>query len=257
MTKVQQKDDYWRLVQRGESIVDRPRAYGVRRVKSWQNACVRWLRENLPESGLAEDAVLVSPPSDPRYGTRGIKSSDVRNVQRVLKILYRARDLLPFLNDNREQQAPRPENVRKVFVVHGHNDALKTSVARLLEKLDLQPIILHEEPNRGRTVIEKFLDNSDVAFAVVLLTGDDRGGPVKESPEKYHLRSRQNVIFELGYFIGTLGRKRIAAIYQQNVDIPSDYSGVLFIPHDDLGVWQLHLAREIRAAGIKVDLNRL
>jgi predicted nucleotide-binding protein len=257
MTKAEQKDRYSKLVERGENIVRRSRAFRVRSVKSWQNASVRWLRENLPESGLAEDIILVSPPTgSPSSGGR-MSSSDIRNVQRVLKVLYRARDLLPFLDDGKKQQAPHPENVRKVFIVHGHNDALKVSVARLLDKINLEPIILHEQPNLGRTIIEKFLDHSDVAFAVVLLTGDDRGGPAHEPPEKYKLRARQNVILELGYFIRALGRKRVAAIYQQDVEIPSDYSGVLFIPHDESGVWQFRLAKEIRASGIRVDLNKL
>jgi predicted nucleotide-binding protein len=73
----------------------------------------------------------------------------------------------------------------------------------------------------------------------------------------YKHRARQNVILELGYFIGTLGRERVAAIYQQDVEIPSDYGGVLFIPHDEAGSWQLQLAKEIKAAGVKIDLNKL
>lgn len=256
MTKAEQKEHYSELVQRGENIVRRSRAFGVKGVKSWQNASVRGLRQSLPESGLAEEALLVSPPTGLPHA-RGIRSSDVKNVQRVLKLLYRARDLLPFLDDGKRRQAPRPENVRKVFIVHGHNDTLKTSVARLLEKVNLEPVILHEQPNLGRTIIEKFLDYSDVAFAVILLTGDDRGGPAQDPPEEYKLRARQNVILELGYFIRALGRKRVAAIYQRDVEIPSDYSGVLFIPHDESGIWQLRLAKEIRASGIKVDLNKL
>ncbi len=257
MTKAEQKDRYSKLVERGENIVRRSRAFKVTSVKSWQNACVRWLRENLPESGLAEDVILVSPPTGSPYTGGRMSSSDVRSVQRVLKVLYRARDLLPFLDDSEKQQAPNPENIRKVFIVHGHNETLRVSVARLLEKINLEPIILHEQPNLGRTIIEKFLDHSDVAFAVVLLIGDDRGGSAQDPPEKYKLRARQNVILELGYFIRALGRKRVAAIYQQDVELPSDYSGVLFIPHDESGVWQLRLAKEIRASGIRVDLNKL
>jgi predicted nucleotide-binding protein len=246
---------YW-LVVRGENYVSRPGTVGARGLKTWQNNCVRWLRSNLPDSGLVEDVLLVPPPSRNIQG-RGLTPNDVRNVQRVLKALYNARELLPFLADSTQQRAPRSENVRRVFIVHGHNEALKIAVARLMEKLDLDPIILHEQPNRGRTIIEKFLEHSDVGFAVVLLTGDDRGGLANASSDEYQLRARQNVILELGYFIGRLGRKNVAAIYQQDVEIPSDYSGVLFIPYDDAGVWQLQLSKEIKAAGIRVDMNRL
>ena len=83
---------------------------------------------------------------------------------------------------------------QKVFVVHGRNDLYRETVARFLERLKLRPIILHEQPNKGRTIIEKFIDYSDVAFAVILLTADDRGGLASESFENQKLRARQNVI---------------------------------------------------------------
>jgi predicted nucleotide-binding protein len=144
---------------------------------------------------------------------------------------------------------------RAVFVVHGHDKALKESVARLLEKLALKPVILHEQPNMGRTVIEKFEAHSVVGFAVVLLTPDDIGG-MASAPDKLNPRARQNVVLELGYFLGKLGRARVCAIYEGDVEIPSDIHGVLYIPYDAGGGWRLRLATEIKAAGIDVDLNQ-
>ena len=143
---------------------------------------------------------------------------------------------------------------RNVFLVHGHDDAMKESVARFLEKLDLRPIILHEQPNKGRTVIEKFEAHSDVGFAVVLLTPDDVGG-LASSPDKLSRRARQNVILELGYFIGKLGRAKVCALYKEGVEIPSDIHGVLYVPYDAGNGWRLKLASEIKAAGLAVDLN--
>jgi predicted nucleotide-binding protein len=143
---------------------------------------------------------------------------------------------------------------RNVFLVHGHDDAMKESVARFLEKLDLHPIILHEQPNKGRTVIEKFEAHSDVGFAVVLLTPDDVGG-LASSPDKPSPRARQNVILELGYFIGRLGRAKVCALHKGGVEIPSDIHGVLYVPYDAGNGWRLKLASEIKAAGIAVDLN--
>jgi len=152
---------------------------------------------------------------------------------------------------------PKPKNTKKVFIVHGHDAAKKNEVAHLLARLGLEPVILHEQANRGRTIIEKFLDHSDVGFAVVLLTPDDRGGVAGDPPEKFRPRARQNVVMELGFFIGRLGRERVAAIYDHEVEMPSDYSGVLFIKYDDEGVWQYALAKEIRVAGLEIDLNKL
>lgn len=142
----------------------------------------------------------------------------------------------------------------KVFVVHGHDIAAKESLARFLSKLRLDPIVLHEQPNYGRTVIEKFEAYADVAFAVVLLTPDDVGYP-KASPDSKSPRARQNVIFELGFFTAALGRDRVCALYAPGVEMPSDYSGVLYHELDAAGAWRFLLARELKAAGLVVDLN--
>ena len=118
-------------------------------------------------------------------------------------------------------------------------------MARFLEQLELSPIILHEQPNQGRTIIEKFEEYSDVGFAVVLLTPDDVGGPADESSTQ-RPRARQNVILELGFFLGKLGRERTCALLVDDVEIPSDYDGVLYIPMDDQDAWRFPLIRELK-----------
>lgn len=153
-------------------------------------------------------------------------------------------------------QSPIPSLSRRVFVVHGHQEAIREALARFIERLDLTPIILHEQPNKGRTIIEKFTDYSDVGFAVVLFTADDRGGAIADPYEQQKPRARQNVVLELGFFLGKLGRGRVCALYQDDVEIPSDYSGVLFIKLDDAGAWKLQVAKELKAAGIEVDMNK-
>lgn len=151
--------------------------------------------------------------------------------------------------------ARKSENNR-VFVVHGHDDTVKESVARVLEKLSLEAIVLHEQPNNGNTIIEKFEQNSDVAFAVVLLTPDDVGAK-QDSQDSLNPRARQNVIFELGFFCGKLGRKHVAALIKGGIEIPSDYNGIAYINIDPAGAWKFQLAQEFKAAGMNVDLNDL
>ena len=143
-------------------------------------------------------------------------------------------------------------NSRKVFVVHGHDEGMKSSVARFLEKLDLQPIILHEQPNGGKTIIEKFEANADVAFAVVLISPDDEGNE-KGKKDKLQSRARQNVILELGYFIGRLGRAHVCALQSGDIETPTDVLGVLYVPYDLNGGWKIQLVKEIRAAGISLE----
>ena len=145
----------------------------------------------------------------------------------------------------------------KTFVVHGQNDQARLDVTSFLEKLEQETVVLLERPSEGKTIIEKFEKHADeVGYAVVLLTGDDRGGPEGLAYEDQKLRARQNVIFELGYFIGKLGRKRVCTLYSSGVEVPSDYSGVVFVPMDEAGAWKLGLSREMKAAGLPIDLNK-
>lgn len=145
----------------------------------------------------------------------------------------------------------------KVFVVHGHDEGAKEVVARFLEKLKLQPVILHEQPNTGRTIIEKFETYSgDIAFAVVLLTPDDIGAS-KNKKEALNPRSRQNVILELGYFLGRLGRVRVCALHKGGVELPSDIQGILYVAMDDAGAWKTQLAQEFVEAKLPINLGGL
>ena len=157
-------------------------------------------------------------------------------------------------------QVPMSDPSNRVFVVHGHNEEMKQSAARTLETLGLKPIILHEQPNQGRTIIEKFIDYTDVGFAVVLLAPDDLAYAKSSSHKQSRTRARQNVILELGFFLGKLGRQHVAAIYQKDekFELPSDYSGVLYIEYDSQGHWRYQLAGELQACGYKqADKNKL
>jgi len=144
----------------------------------------------------------------------------------------------------------------RVFVVHGHDQHMREATARLLSQLDLEPIILNEQPNSGRTLIEKFETYADVGFAVVLLTADDVGAAVGQRDD-LQPRARQNVIFELGFFVGKLGRRRVCAVYQRGVEILSDFQGVAYIPIDEAGGWRYQVAKELKQAGLDVDMNKV
>jgi predicted nucleotide-binding protein len=122
--------------------------------------------------------------------------------------------------------------------------------------LELEAIILHEQPDAGRTIIEKFEDcASQVGFAVVLLTPDDVGA--SKTVGNQSARARQNVIFELGYFTGKLGRGRSCLLRKGDVEVPSDLFGVIYTDLDDSDGWKLKLAREMKAAGLQFDANKV
>lgn len=185
-----------------------------------------------------------------------------RRVQNSIALLEQAQkslneDLADLSASEEVQVTSSPEDrvvhSGRVFVVHGHDEGARESVARFLEKLGLQPIILHEQANRGGTVIEKIERHRDVGFAVVLLTPDDQGCVKGGELEP---RARQNVLLELGYFLGCLGRERVCALKRGQVEIPSDFAGVVWTPMNDDG-WKQALSRELQDAGYEIDWNKV
>ena len=163
----------------------------------------------------------------------------------------------------------------EIFIVHGRDEEMKLAVANTLWTLDLDPIILHEKPDKGRTIIEKFEDYSNVSFATVLLSPDDIAlskdelfkllqdddtiNPIEELLKRANSRARQNVIFELGFFVGKLGRDHVAVIHREteNFEMLSDYTGIVYIKYEKDGGWRYKLGRELRHCGYDVDLAKL
>ncbi|TWT79526.1 putative nucleotide-binding protein containing TIR-like domain protein [Planctomycetes bacterium CA13] len=168
--------------------------------------------------------------------------------------VIQAGDLRPEPKPKPDKAAATPISNKKVFVVHGHDNETKQTVARFLENLGLEAVILHERSNAGMTLIEKFEEHSDVAYAVVLMTPDDLGA-AKANADDLKARARQNVVFELGYFMGKLGRQHVAAVLRGDIERPSDYDGVVYIAYDFNDGWKLLLAKELKEAGLNVDLN--
>ena len=138
---------------------------------------------------------------------------------------------------------------------HGHdNDALQ-SVARFISRIGLEEIILSERPDGSRTIIEKFeAESGDVSFAIVLMTPDDSGSAL--ASESTRLRARQNVLYELGYFAGKLGRGKVLVLRKGDIEIPSDLAGVLYTELDEHGGWKRKLLSELAYAGVPFDKDK-
>ena len=96
-------------------------------------------------------------------------------------------------------------------------------------------------------------------MAVVIMTPDDVGTNRDNAskPAAWKQRARQDVVLELGFFAGKLGRSRVCVLYKEGVELPSDYHGVVYIPLDSSGAWRLNLAKEMKSTGMNVDLNNV
>ncbi|MDR0917799.1 MAG: nucleotide-binding protein, partial [Oscillospiraceae bacterium] len=163
-----------------------------------------------------------------------------KGVTQLISIIELIKSEIELYDDEKPIKENSPEKNHsfspdKIFIVHGHNETMKYAVKDVLTSLRLTPIIFHEEPNQGRTIIEKLeWLSEDVGFAIVLLSADDE---MKDGK----FQARQNVILELGYFVAKLGRENVVALYDtsKEVVIPSDISGVLYEPYESAnGAWR-------------------
>lgn len=157
-----------------------------------------------------------------------------------------------LMNASQEVSMKKAKEYKKVFIVHGHDNGLKQEVARLVEKQGLEAIILSEQANRGKTIIEKFEEHSDVGAAICLFTGDDYGRTKDAEEDK--LRARQNVVFEAGFFMGKLGRENVVLIANPDIEIPSDLKGFVYTNEKS---WQIDALKELKTIGYAIDLNKL
>jgi len=183
-------------------------------------------------------------------------SSSHSEMMGYLRALSADTDFFVAYQSQLQDSAERSIMSNKVFIVHGHDDTAKLEMARTLEKAGFEAIILHEQPDAGRTIIEKFESYADVSFAVILYTECDLGRAKEMSVESEKYRARQNVVFEHGFFLGKLGRDHICALVKGNVEVPGDLSGVVYVPMDKAGAWKMSLATNMKAAGLPVDMNK-
>lgn len=158
----------------------------------------------------------------------------------------------------KEKLTPKKE----IFISHGKDQTPLNELKEILIEFGLTPIVLNEQPSGGRTVMEKLEAYSNVGFAFMLLTPDDLGGFV-ESGNKWsrpqrlrkflktaHNRPRQNVILEFGYFVGKLGRSRVACLLKKPVEQPSDMQGIVYLSFkESLQEIKPEILKELRAAG--------
>ncbi|WP_210243698.1 nucleotide-binding protein [Mesorhizobium sp. B2-5-7] len=194
-------------------------------------------------------SVSFAQPTPRGSIVRDLKRERQKSIDLLNAAINLMKDRLDELGDIPAAITAQPLNTidpRKVFIVHGHDEAIRETVARFVSQIGMAPVILHEQANKGRTIISKFREEAaSVGFAIVLVTADDGDLP------------RQNVIFELGFFLGALGAERVAAIVRQPVTTPSDYDGVVYIPYDGSGGWKIALAKEMKAAGYAIDWNNV
>jgi predicted nucleotide-binding protein len=252
--------------QRGES-------YGQERFGKWRRRLSKFLDQSLPgesanlakklehiafyrRSGESDADVFWREDGEPSLAFIDSLLVDVRNdeydlddsskqvgpVSLSLGSVPTSRGTMPIMSD-------------KIFIVHGHDNTLKAEVALFIQRLGYEAIILHEQANRGKTIIEKIEEYTDVGFAIVLYTTDDRGASNADAGVgNLANRARQNVVFEHGYLMAKLGRDRVVPLVGRQIELPSDISGVVYVSNSN---WKLDVAKEMSAAGYNIEFAKL
>lgn len=158
-----------------------------------------------------------------------------------------------FAQVGQHKQSAVARNKRKVFIVHGRDNEVKQEVARFVEAVELEPIILHEQASAGMTIIEKIERYAnDADFALVLYTPCDHGRGAYDTKVHPRNRARQNVVFEHGYLMAKLGRENVCALVKGDIETPNDISGVVYVGFDAQGAWKAEVAKELKACGYEV-----
>ncbi|HEX3557629.1 MAG TPA: nucleotide-binding protein [Pyrinomonadaceae bacterium] len=201
-----------------------------------RKAAILKARKELENTGLP----LVH---NPEHAERAIK------IERVLRSLGEAMTGAPSRSEETGGWEVR------TFIVHGHDHQSLYELKDYLQNtLRLgEPVVLRQMPGLGKTLIEKFEREAEAAELVfVLLTPDDHVADPSE-PDSQKRRARQNVILELGFFLGKLGREsgRVLLLHKGPVEIPSDIIGIEYIDITD-GIESAGegIRRELRALGI-------
>ena len=230
------------------------------RVRSGSLDHVAWYDETI----VTLDALFASKANNYFSVQSGFEFSYIRSRGRVFKgaNLDRAEGIIKrminWLDDIGAPTVSASKVIEssKVFIVHGHDEAAREKVERLIEKIGLEPVVLNKQANGGKTILEKIEAHGEVGFAVVLFTADDLGGSIRNSSPTEH-RPRQNVLLELGYFWGKIGRDRVCLLNAIGSSISSDLAGLGYTSLDERGAWRLELVKELKYAGYTVDANAL
>ena len=254
-----------RILDDAESIRDEPTFEAwAREATNWRRFAITALQSISEGDALEQElrttgaTARVAVVGGPRPSVAELLDRRRRTHELEINILRSVVERLPLMPAPIDKaRASDPPIGNDVFVVHGRRQESAELVARLAERLGFNAIILDEQANEGGTLIEKVERNSEsVGFAVVLMLADDWGrGPDEADWPASPNRARQNVILELGYFIGKLGRSRVAVLIEDGVEKPSDFHGVAHISFDD--DWKIRLLREMKVVFPDLDANKV
>ena len=210
---------------------------------AWNNSLIRFAEKYYGVNSTTTQNFKKRSYSLSVYALGTPESSFINAYKRDMAITLKELEILLSEEDevNEIKTSSNKNDSKKVFIVHGRDDSKKYEISHFLREQGLEPIILHEQVNKGQTIIEKIESYGEVACAIILLTPDDEGR-LKDSDDKLKTRARQNVIFEAGYFMGRLGRERTILLSGVEEQM-SDINGIVYL---DINNYKYDLVKELK-----------
>jgi predicted nucleotide-binding protein len=193
---------------------------------------------------------IQTEPETEMMSLSGTGAKSMHYSRSQVERLIRDIDQIFEIRANSELEQPKQDALRRVFITHGRSDDWRTVQAFIEKDVQLRTIELAQEPNLGRTIIEKLVDSGALCDSpVIVMTGDD----VANEDES---RVRENVMHEIGFFQGRYGRTGVILMHEDGVNIPTNLSGVAYIPFPKSSIEAgFHvLQRELNAI-YKIDLT--
>lgn len=239
------------LITEIDNLVDHAVTTSTPAFRAWKTEAERFLIKRFGEDSFEYRDFAKTSFRPAAWTSDQALIGGCKNGLIATKLVFRS--YLEEIKDGATEHVAAQNSVtmNRVFVVHGHDGELKHAVARLVEKQGLEAIILSEQANKGKTIIEKFEENSDVSGAICLFTADDLGR-AKADPNEQP-RARQNVVFEAGYFMGKLGRDRVVIIAESGLELPSDMQGIVYTNKSN---WETDALKDLKAMGYPIDFNK-
>jgi predicted nucleotide-binding protein len=234
-----------------ESSLEKQRRKNLQMALTLLKGCMEHLQNYHPEA----------PDSSPSVQKEIQEPGEKPKITVDLVVVEKKKEPTPEEKKDSQPEVSKKEKIMektsipKVFVITGKDEKKKAAVASFLANLGVEPVIPQEDNGYKTTLVEKLEKDPDVAFAIILLVGDEVGYP-KEKPEESRPRANQKVIFELGFLMGRLPHNLVCALYEEGLDLPAEYQGNVFIPFDGGGIWKLLTARAMKMAQVDIDMNK-
>lgn len=234
-----------------ESSLEKQRRKNLQTALSLLKDCMEHLQNYHPEV----------PEPQPSAQEKNPEPKEKAKITVDLVVVEKKKEPTPGENKDIQPEVSKKEktmektSIPKVFAITGKDEKKKAAVASFLTNLGVEPVIPQEENGHKTNLVEKLGKTSEVAFAIILLVGDEVGYP-KEKPEESRPRANQKVIFELGFLMGRLPQNQVCALYEEGLDLPAEYQGNVFIPFDGGGIWKLLTARAMKMAHVDIDMNK-